>query len=69
MEHDFPVSDDRSVILEPGVLFSFPAAREHVLVLMIIRSVLILGRRTFGATTPQASLKRRFMLSVALCFG
>lgn len=57
------------MILEPGALFSLPAANEHVLVLIIIRSVLMLGRRTFGATTPQASLNRRFMLKVDLCFG
>lgn len=58
-----------SVILDPGALFSFPAASEHVFVRMIIKSVLMLGRRTFGATTPQASLSRRFMLRVALCRG
>jgi len=58
-----------SVILDPGVLFSFPAASEHVFVRMIIKSVLMLGRRTFGATTPQASLNRRFILRVALCRG
>lgn len=37
---------------------------EQVLVLMIIRSVLMLGRRTFGVTTPHASLSRRFIDSV-----
>lgn len=58
-----------SVILDPGVLFSFPVASEHVFVRMIIKSVLMLGRRTFGATTPQASLSRRFILRVALCRG
>lgn len=69
MEHVFLASEVRRVILDPGALFSFPAAREHVFVLMIIRSVLMLGRRTLGATTPQASLSRRFILSVALCLG
>lgn len=69
MEHVFLVSDVLSVILEPGALFSWPAAREHVFVLMIIRSVLMLGRRTLVATTPQASLSRRFMLRVALGLG
>lgn len=69
MEQVLPTSDDLKMILDPGVLFSFPAASEHVFVRMIIRSVLMLGRRTLGATTPQASLNRRFMLRVALCFG
>lgn len=69
MEHVFLVSDVLRVILEPGALFSCPAAREHVFVLMIIRSVLMLGRRTLVATTPQASLSRRFMLRVALGLG
>lgn len=62
-------SEDLRVILDPGVIFSLPAAREHVLVLIIIKSVLMLGRRTFGATTPQASLSRRLILNVALCRG
>lgn len=65
----FLASVVRRVILDPGALFSFPAAREHVFVLMIMRSVLMLGRRTFGATTPHASLSRRFILRVALCLG
>lgn len=69
MEHVFLASEVRRVILDPGALFSFPAASEHVFVLMIIRSVLMLGRRTLGATTPQASLSRRFILRVALCLG
>ena len=69
MEHIFLESVDRKVILDPGVLFSAPAINEQVLVLIIIKSVRILGRRTFGATTPQASLNRLLMLSVALCFG
>lgn len=68
MEHVF-LASVRRVILDPGALFSFPAAREHVFVLIIIRSVLMLGRRTLGATTPQASLSRRFILRVALCLG
>lgn len=62
-------SDDLIVIREPGVVLSFPAPREHVLVLIIIRSVLILGLLTFGATTPHASLRRLLILSVALCLG
>lgn len=69
MEQVFVASEERRVILDPGALFSLPAASEQVFVLMIIRSVLMLGRRTLGATTPQASLNRRFMLRVALCFG
>lgn len=68
MEHVF-LASARRVILDPGALFSFPAARLHVFVLIIIRSVLMLGRRTLGATTPQASLSRRFILRVALCLG
>lgn len=68
MVHVF-LASVRRVILDPGALFSFPAAREHVFVLIIIRSVLMLGRRTLGATTPQASLSRRFILRVALCLG
>lgn len=44
----------------------------QVLVLMIIRSVLMLGRLTLGVTTPQASLNLRFTESVyflAWCDG
>lgn len=69
IEQAFLDSDVLSVIRDPGVLFSFPTGSEHVFVLMIIKSVRMLGRRTFGATTPQASLNRRFILRVALCRG
>lgn len=40
---------------------SSPSLVEQVFVCMILKSVLILGLRTFGATTPQASLSRLFM--------
>lgn len=40
------------------------SARLHVFVLIIIKSVRILGRRTFGVTTPHASLNRRLILNV-----
>lgn len=38
----------------------FPSPILHVFVRIIIRSVRMLGRRTFGVTTPHASLSRRF---------
>lgn len=41
-----------------------PSPLEHVFVRIIMRSVRMLGRRTFGATTPHASLRRRFIESV-----
>ena len=41
-----------------------PLPRLVVLSLMMRRSVRRLGRRTLGATTPQASLSRRLMESV-----
>lgn len=41
-----------------------PSPSEQVLVRIIIRSVLMLGRRTFGATTPHASLSRRLIDNV-----
>lgn len=66
MQQNFFVSSDHNVIPDPGILFS--AAVEQVLLLIIIKSVLKLGRRA-GATTPQASLNRRLILRVVLCFG
>lgn len=39
-----------------------PSPSELVFVFIIIKSVLILGRRTLGATTPQASLRRRYKI-------
>lgn len=41
-----------------------PSPSEHVFVRIIIKSVRMLGRRTFGETTPHASLSRRLMESV-----
>lgn len=52
----------RDILAKPPAVAPSPSPNEHVFVRIIIRSVRILGRRTFGATTPQASLKRR-------CFG
>lgn len=54
LDHDCPL-----LVLEPSA-----SPKLQVFVRIIIRSVRILGRRTFGATTPQASLKRRFILNV-----
>lgn len=45
---------------EPPPSPTMPLPNE-VLVRMIMRSVRMLGRLTFGATTPQASLRRRLM--------
>lgn len=49
------------ILAKPPAEAPSPSPNEHVFVRIIIRSVRILGRLTFGATTPQASLKRRFM--------